>query len=113
MSDDRYDDQDWDETGGIVPGTDEGRYLPSATIKQRIDVTLVASWPRWWSPHEREAASNVRRVPRALREVMEQDRRMPEHLRCYEEKELDNADGKAKHKVYRHLNRHKEPTLFE
>jgi hypothetical protein len=107
----RNDDRDDEQPGGMIAGTDD-RYLPSATIKQRIDAMLQATWPRWWSPHELEAAINVRRVPRALREMMEQDRAKQAHLRRYEEQEIDNADRKAKHKVYRYLNRRQEPTLF-
>ena len=60
MSDDRF---ERDAAGQYGEGS-----MPDLTIKQRINSLLVATWPRWWSPHEMEIAVPVRRTPRAMRE---------------------------------------------
>jgi hypothetical protein len=105
MSDDRF---ERDEAGQDDQGS-----MPDPTIKQRINSLLVATWPRWWSPHEMEIAVPVRRTPRAMREMLAEDRARPFEQRLYEEKEVENTStGKGKHKVYRALIHKAPPTLF-
>lgn len=80
-------------------------------LRDRIKSLMVACWPRWLSPFEIEMSLVARRVPRTMREMLEDDRKLPEHLRQFEEKEVPNAK-RGKHKVYRVIVRAAPPTLF-
>lgn len=104
MSDDRF-ERALDEVSAHAPDT---------TIKDRIHALLVGTWPRWWSPFEVSFAVMARRGPRAMREMMEEDRRRPLAERQYEEKEVPNTStGRGKHKVYRALVKQQAPRLFD
>lgn len=87
-------------------------YVPNYAISQQIEALLVATWPRWLSPFEISVSLAARSAPRRLRELMEEDRQRPESCRKFEERDVANANGASKHKVYRSLVRRQTPTLF-